>query len=85
MHCLLPCSREVEFNLLSCISQLQRRKKIEVRVQYRMGQQVSYFLHSGSALAEEGHGTLAATMGQILKSSRAALRSGKRAKALGPF
>lgn len=85
MHCLLPCSREVEFNLLSCISQLQRRKKIEVRVQYRMGKHVSYFLRSGSTLGEEGHSTLAVTMGQIIKSSRAALRSGKRSKAVGLF
>lgn len=85
MHCLLPSSREVEFNLLSCILQLQRRKKIEVRVQYRMGQHVSYFLRSGSTLREEGHGTVAVTMGQILKSSRAAFRHGRRAKVLGPF
>lgn len=84
MHCWLPCSREVEFNLLSCISQLQRRKKIEVRVQYRMDQHMSYFLHSGSTLREEGQSTLAVTMGQIL-SSKAAVRSVKKAQVLGSF
>lgn len=77
MYCLLPCSREVEFNLLSCILQLQRREKIEVRIQYRMGQHVSYFLHSGSTLGVGGHGTVAGTMGQVLKNSRAKLRGGK--------
>lgn len=83
MHCWLPCSREVEFNLLSCILQLQRRKKIEVRVQYRMDQHMSYFLHSGSTLREEGRSTLAVTLGQILMSSRAAVRSAKKAQVLG--
>lgn len=50
-----------------------------------MGQYVSYFLHSSSTLGEGGHSNLAVTMGQMLKSSRAALRSGKKAKVLGLF
>ena len=52
-------------------------KKIEVRIKYRMGQHVSYFLHSGSTLGVGRHGTVAVTMGQVLKNSRAKLRGGK--------
>lgn len=77
MHCLLLCSREVEFNLLSCISQLQRRKKIEVRVQYRISKHVSYFLRSGSVLGEEGHGTMAVTMVQIIQEFKSCTQEWK--------